>query len=147
MLKVFDFVTEKIQNIRDGEQIEVCDIIVNSSVLDMPVKDMMKLFDDLIDMSGAKESTKKYLYTRVCVEGKYTKEDLEDLYDAFESALTQYWCKESEPIGNRMGEYGLPKLKIKVSNLLRWMKWQVKWHGMGFEVVGKNSVWKKRMVK
>lgn len=146
MLKVFDFRKEKIRTVRDESKVAVYTYEIDASILDLPLKDMMATVKNILSASE-KDGSKSFMYVKVDVVGNCSKEDIEDLYDIVESALTDIWCTGVASGSDRMGTYMLPDIRMKTSNLLKWFKWQIAWCGLGVEVGKKNSVWKKRMVK
>ena len=142
MLKVFD--TEECV-IRTAKNPIVQIIEIDVGVLDMPIKEMSNILLEKLNLVGSSGD----LYVKVYVTGKCTKEDIEDLYDYVESAITNLHCSNVELDKNkdRLGLFGLPKINIKNVNLLKWIKYRSDVVGIGFEVSKKGSVWKKRMVK
>lgn len=142
MLKVFD---TDLCEIRKAKSPKIRTIEINADILNIPVREMNNKIVEAVKMNIAGGD----LYIKVDIVGKCSTEDIEDLYDYVESAITSAYCTNNiiKKNNDRLGTFGLPKVNMKNINLLKWVKYESPVCGIGFEVGKKGSFWKKRMVK
>ena len=147
MLKIFDAKDLMIKKIKN-EYVFVANIEINSDVLNFPIPVMNDILKSKI-YDVLKKNCHKYIYFKIKVVNSATKEDIEDLYDYIESAITDCCCTKIiiADRQERLGLYGIPKIKMKAANILKWIKEESVIDGLNLEVSKQGSFWQKRMVK
>lgn len=126
---------------------------ISATILDMPVTSMMEtlknMFQELVEYTN-----KANVFFNIAVQGNATVEDIDDLYDYIENALTDVFAnnlkvdlqteKDKEI---RLGTYGLPQVNMKNINYMKWINGHSSLSGIGFKVYKHGSHWSRRMIK
>ena len=151
-MKFLNLKTHKIEKIKKKNNAIIIRKAFHSEILNLPIKEMIKgLRECLKDIHGY-DINEKVIYYDIKITGKCDKNDIDDLYDYIENVLTDIYCDNYEENQKaeeqeRLGLFGLPKINMKTMNYLRWIKFNTKIVGIGFEVGKINSCWNKRLIK
>ena len=151
MEKILDLENLKIRRLRRGDLI--VKKYIQSSVLNMPIVKMSDLMKRIFEDCKA-EVEGRCVFFEVNIVGDCSTDDIVDLYDYVENALTDVFCTKVELTkeedfkrNERLGTYGLPKVNLKKMNYLRWIKNYDTVKGVGFLVKREDGNWNRRMVK
>lgn len=151
MEKILDLENLKIRRLRRGDLI--VKKYIHANILNMPLAKMNDLLKRLFEDCKT-EVVCGNVFFDIQVSGDCIAEDVGDLYDYVENALTDVFCTKIELTkeedfkrSERLGTYGLPKVNLKKMNYLRWIKNYDTVKGIGFKVQKEGSSWNRRMMK
>ena len=126
---------------------------ISVTILDMPITGMMEtlknMFQELVEYTN-----KANVFFNIIVQGNAIVEDIDDLYDYIENALTDVFAnnlkvdlqtEKNKEI--RLGAYGLPQVNMKNINYMKWINGHSSLSGIGFKVYKHGSHWSRRMIK
>lgn len=123
------------------------------TILDMPLSAMMQTLREMFEKIIA-HTQNKNVFFNISIDGKATKEDIIDLYDYIENALTDVFADNIPHEQNidkekdyRLGTYGMPKVNMKNINYMKWINGQSSLSGIGFKVYKHGSHWSRRLIK
>lgn len=151
-MKFLNLKTHTIDKIKRKDNAIIIRKAFHSEILDLPLTEMLSGLKQCLKNISEYDIKDKIIYYDIKITGKCDKNDIEDLYDYIENVLTDIYCENYEENKkteeqDRLGLFGLPKINMKVTNYLRWIKFNTKIYGIGFEVGKINSCWNKRMIK
>ena len=119
----------------------------------MPVALMMKTLKEMFE-TVVEQTKNKNVFFHIYVQGEATTEDINDLYDYIENALTDVFANNSElnliqekSKDIRLGTYGLPDINFKKINYMKWINGCSSLSGIGLKVQKYGSHWSRRMIK
>lgn len=149
-MKFFNLKTHRVERIK--KDAIVIRKAFHSEILSLPIMEMIKGLKECLKDTHGYDINGKVIYYDIKITGRCDKNDVEDLYDYIENVLTDIYCENYEENKkaeeqDRLGLFGLPEINMKTMNYLRWVKFNTRIEGIGFEVGKINSCWKKRMVK
>lgn len=147
MLKIFDLTDNSIKKSKKLSNLKIFEIELDEGILNLKFSDTIDIIKK--NIINCTYTNNDYVYFKLNISGKCTKQDIEDLYGMTETVLVNLFVTDDikPEQQDRLGIFGLPQINLKTINLMRLVRYKNTVSGFGFEIAKKNNLWAKRMVK